>query len=407
VSSTVGSNQRKRVGVVVPRYGEHILGGAETLARWLVEHLAAAGHVDVQVLTTCANDYVLWKNEMPAGATNANGVMVRRFRVDDTRQTSRRFHELNRRIGEGQFLESAEQYEWVHLSAHSSALYRALALEAASFDFLVFIPYLFPTTYYGTAISPERSILWPCLHDEVYAYLQPSRDMFRLCRGVVFNSEPEQCFAESIYGSHPGAHVVGIGVTSLPGDGARFRQQFGLPGPFLMYSGRLEGAKNLPQLMEYFIQYKRQRGGPLKLALMGSGPVVVPHHPDIIKLGFLPEQAKRDAFAAATLVCQPSLNESFSIVIMEAWLAGAPVVVHAGCEVTRYHAVRSNGGLYYRGYAEFASVLDLLLGQPAMQRRLGLNGQAYVREHYAWPVVLKRFEEALAAWSASAAYAPQ
>lgn len=400
-SAAGGPYARKRVAVIVARYGEHILGGAETLARRLAEQMLATEFADVEVLSTCANDYVKWTNELPAGKTNINGVDVRRFPIDTHRHNDRRYVELNRRLGEGQVLEPAEQYEWVHLSAHSASLYRALAREATSFDFLIFIPYLFPTTYYGTAIAPERSILWPCLHDEFFAYLQPTRDMFRLCRGIVFNSEPEKRLAEALYGPHPGARVVGVGIAPVQGDGARFRQQFDLRDPFLLYSGRLEAAKNLPELIRYFIRYKSQRGGPLKLVLIGHGPEAVPQHPDIVLPGFLPEQAKLDAFAAATVLCQPSLNESFSIVMMEAWSAGVPVLVHAECDVTRYHAIQSNGGLYYGNFAEFCAVLDLLVDHPQLQQLLGLNGQAYVRKEYAWPVVLKRFSDALVAWSAS------
>jgi glycosyltransferase involved in cell wall biosynthesis len=106
-----------------------------------------------------------------------------------------------------------------------------------------------------------------------------------------------------------------------------------------------------------------------------------------------------DAYAAARLLCQPSVNESFSIVVMEAWLAGVPVLVHADCEVTRYHAAQSNGGLDFRNYAEFEAVLDLLAGRSELGARMGANGRAYVLEEYAWPTVLRRFAAALGDWT--------
>ena len=110
-------------------------------------------------------------------------------------------------------------------------------------------------------------------------------------------------------------------------------------------------------------------------------------------------QAKLDAYAAATALCQPSVNESFSIVIMESWLAGAPVLVHRDCEVTHYHVLRSRGGLAFRTDYEFAESLDLLL-QDDIRRRLGENGRAYVQSQYAWSQVLERFQAALDAWDA-------
>src|SRR4029453_7109428 len=78
-----------RVGFVVPRYGDDIVGGAETLVRGLAEHLAAAGS-KVEVLTTCAPDHLTWKNAVRPGVSLVRGVVVRRFplRPRDERRPS-------------------------------------------------------------------------------------------------------------------------------------------------------------------------------------------------------------------------------------------------------------------------------------------------------------------------------
>ena len=55
-----------KLAVVVQRYGADINGGAELHARYVAEHLAR--HAEVEVLTTCARDYVTWRNELPPGA---------------------------------------------------------------------------------------------------------------------------------------------------------------------------------------------------------------------------------------------------------------------------------------------------------------------------------------------------
>ena len=397
---------RPRLALVVPRYGEDILGGAENMARGLAEQATAAGLAEVEVFTTCASDHVAWTNDLPAGLSHVNGVPVRRFPIDIAGRDARRYTALHARLSEGQWLSLADQYDWLKHSAHSSELYAALAARGGDFDWFIFIPYLFGTTYYGSAIRPERSILWPCLHDEVYAYLGPTHDMFQSCRGIMFNSAPEMWLARRLFGRHPGGRVVGFGLTTVEADAERFRREAGLTGPFILYSGRLEGGKNVPSLLSHFITYKHMRGGPLKLALMGRGPEPIPNHPDIVQLGFRQGQAKLDAYAAATLLCQPSVFESFSIVIMEAWLAGVPVLVHADCEVTRHHATQSNGGLYFRSYDEFEAALDLLLAQPDLLRQMGANGRGYVRQQYGWPAVLERFAAALAAWKGQAEPAP-
>ena len=60
-----------KLAVVVQRYGADISGGAELHARYIAERLAR--HASVEVVTTCARDYVTWKNELPAGVEQVNG----------------------------------------------------------------------------------------------------------------------------------------------------------------------------------------------------------------------------------------------------------------------------------------------------------------------------------------------
>jgi hypothetical protein len=69
--------------VVVQRYGQAINDGAELHSRHIAEH--PAGHTEVEVLTTCATDYIMWRNELVAGVERINGLPVRRFPVREER----------------------------------------------------------------------------------------------------------------------------------------------------------------------------------------------------------------------------------------------------------------------------------------------------------------------------------
>lgn len=397
---------RRRIAFVVPRFGEQVMGGAETLARGFAIQTAHAGLAAVEVFTTCATSHLTWHNQLPAGTSDDQGVTVHRFHVDAQRRNVKRYAELMTRIAYEDALSLDEQLDWVANSVQSPALYAALARAQDQFDFFFFIPYLFGTTFYGTAICPHKAILWPCLHDEPYAHLGITKDLFEGCLGVAYNAAPEQALAERLYGAHPGAQVIGSGLslpsvqTPTPTNPDRFRSKHNLHGPFVLYVGRLEGPKNIGTLIDYFCAYKRTQPGPLKLVLMGDGPAAVPDHPDVIRLGFQPEQDKRDAMAAASVLCQPSVNESFSIVIMEAWLQGTPMLVHADCDVTRYHAVQSNGGLYFAHAEEFEEALTWLLSHESERKRMGENGKRYVAREYNWPAVLARFERAMGYWEA-------
>ena len=385
---------RRRLGFVVPRYGAEIVGGAETLARGFAERLAE--RYDVEVLTTCARDHHTWHDVWPAGEQVENGVTVRRFPVD--RRDVGRFLEVQQRMSEGFPLALDEELDWVAGSVNSEGLYETLDRERERFDALFFLPYLFGTTLLGAHVDPARSVLIPCLHDEPFAYLKLVAHLFRCVRAVFFNSAPERSLARRLFAVRGEAPVIGFGFDAAePATAASvaFRSRLGLDGDYLLYFGRKEGGKNLPLLLESFRRC-RGAGGDLSLVVAGDGTIDPANDlSGIVDLPRLSEDDKRAACAGALAVCQPSVNESFSIVLMEAWLQETPVLVNARCPVTCHHAALSNGGLYFNDPGEFAAEVDYLRRHPDEARELGSQGRRYVLDNYTWPVVLERFERAL------------
>ena len=226
-------------------------------------------------------------------------------------------------------------------------------------------------------LVPGRAVLIPCLHDEPFAHLGIVRDAFHACRGFIFNSPPEAALADKLYGigDRP-AGVVGLGFDPAPpADPDAFRRRHGLEGPLLVYLGRKETGKNVPLLIQYALRYRAVRRADLTLVLAGDGPVTAP--PGTAGSGTWATSTpprKAAAYAAATVVCQPSVNESFSIVLMEAWLAGTPVLVHARCPVTTHHVFQAGGGLAFEDFYEFAEALDLLLEDRERRRPAGPPG---------------------------------
>lgn len=387
-----------KLAIVVPRYGEEILGGAETLARQLAEHLPRP-EFDVEVLTTCSKDLKNWRNAYPSGLTHINSVPVHRFPIDHRWRDEQCYWEAMIKFTNRWPTTVDEEYEWIDHSAHSPELYAYLTQKGSECDFVIFTPYPFGITFYGTSILPERSVLFPCLHDEPFARFLQTRLMMESCRGLMFISLPELKLAQGKLGiRNPRTQLVGFGLDDCQADAERFRRRLNLYDPFLLYAGRMDSMKNLLELFAFFIEYKQCSPSALKLVLMGQGPLSIPRHPDILPIGFQQEQDKLDVYAAATILCQPSLMESFSIVVMESWLTETPVLVHGDCDVTRYHVLRSNGGLYYADFEEFASALDWLMEHPDERARMGQLGHAYVLTEYNWDTVLDRFRGALNTW---------
>jgi len=371
---------------VVPWYGADIAGGAEAECRATARALRARG-VPVEILTTCARDHASsWTDHHPEGATEEDGFVVRRFRVRP--RDPERYARLQWRMDLGGALTSFEEEDFVRSSINSAELYAYLAAERSRYWY-VFIPYCFGTTWEGALVAPERSLLIPCLHDEPFAHLKWTRRVLRAARAVCFHVPAERALAERVAGPDPARfHLVGEGVDPPPpGDGARFRQKHRIAEPFLLYAGRKAREKNTPLLVEYFARYRLTHpDSRLRLVLIGGGGVRIPPRlaASVVDLGFVSPQDKADAYAAALAVVQPSLLESFSLVIMEAWLAGTPVLVHGGCAVTREHCLASNGGLFFDDYFEFVEAVERLAGDATLRARLAAHGRAYVLDRYTW-----------------------
>ena len=234
----------------------------------------------------------------------------------------------------------------------------------------------------------------PCFHDESYAHMRLFAERFAEVPGMAFLSAPESLLAHRMYDlRRTDTEVLGLGVDDQPGDAARFRQKYKIPGPFILYAGRKEKGKNVDTLLRYFARYKKQDAAGVRLVLIGGGEIEIPESVkrDVLDLGFVSRQDKYDAYAAAQLLCQPSLYESFSVVIMESWMARRPVLVSGRCAVTKNFAVESGGGLYFTDYGEFHGALARLLQDAALADALGANGEAYVRRHFAWDVVTRKY----------------
>lgn len=386
-----------KIAFVTPWYGPGLPGGMENATYQIVRHLHAAG-ADVTVLTTTIRDfYADWgKNSHKPGRVLIEGVPVHRFPVE--RRNKAAFDDVNRLLMHNQPISPAGEQTFINEMFRVPRLYAYIAQQCAEYTF-VFTPYMFATTYHGAQICPERSVIIPCLHDESYAHLAIYRPVLANARGLVLYADAERALADALYPPQRPQfrQVLGIGVDDFPADAARFRAKYGLDTPFVLYAGRKEPGKNVPLLLDYWQRYVRQ-GGAGKLVLIGSGELAIPAgmHNHIIDLGFVPAQDKQDAYAAASLLCQPSINESFSIVLMESWLAGTPVLVHGDCPVTLEHCRKANGGLYFTDAAEFTATVHYLLTHPDTAHRMAAQGRRYVRQNFAWEVLVPQYIQVLA-----------
>jgi glycosyltransferase involved in cell wall biosynthesis len=378
--------------VVVQRYAEDIGGGSELHARYIAEHLAA--HADVRVLTTCARDYVSWKNEYPAGATRVNGIAVERFTVarerdprDFARRSSLVFDEPH---------SIADELAWLDSQGPvSPALIARVEQVAREVDFVVLFSLRYHTAWHGARAAPANAVLVPTTERDPAVGLEILGPVLRGARGIMYNSPEERAL---IHALHHNARVPGVTVgvgSQIPArtDPAAAAVKFGLDRPYLVYVGRIDVNKGCAELFDYFQQYASRSDRPLDLVLIGTPVLPVPEHPRIRHLGYVSDEDKYDVLAGAEALVMPSYFESLSMVLIEAWALGVPVLANGRCDVLAGQCLRSNGGLFYASSREFEAMLDRLLDDPALAGELGENGRAFYEAHYEWPVIERAYRE--------------
>jgi glycosyltransferase involved in cell wall biosynthesis len=412
-----------KIAFIVQRYGTEILGGSEYHCRLIAERLAPRHQVEV--LTTCAQDYITWANEYPEGSDRVRGVTVRRFANAQTRDINafNRYSEWifnNAHTREDEMSWLRQQGPWC------PALLEYLERNQNQYDVLIFFTYLYAPTVLGVRIAPQKSILVPTAHDEPAIHLEIYKEFFGFPAGIAYNTDVERRFLTTHFSIRAvEEETVGCGVElpqaqpypkdrsdgpAHPEDddvdsptfrphlaqrGTTFRRRHRLHGPIALYGGRIDPGKGCEELIEYFSSYVNG-GGDASLVLMGVKLMPLPEEPFIRFAGRLSDQERTQALEAATVVVVPSPYESLSLLALESFAVGTPILANARSEVLVDHCQKSNAGLYYADRDEFNECLRLLVADARLRATMGGNGRDYVRRNYRWDVIIGKYEKMFA-----------
>ena len=386
---------RPDVAFVIQRYGEEVTGGSESLARAVAERLAST--YAITVFTTCARDYVTWHNEYAPGEEALGGVRIRRFAVEEERDLDA----FNRRSEElyGRSRTHEEEIDWLRRQGpFAPSLIDALAGEVTRYHAVVFFTYLYYPTYWGLVAAGRHSVLVPTTHDEPPLRFGIYDEVFARPRALAFLTPAEEALVRARFDvrGRPAA-VAGMGVDVPPRpDADAFRARHAVTGPFALYAGRIDAGKGCAEMIAHYARY-RARGGAADLALIGTLAMDLPPLAGLRYLGYVSEEDKHAAMAAAAAVVCPSPYESLSIALLEGFAVGTPGLVNAGSAVLEEHCLRSNGGLFYASGDEFVEALDRLVRDVPLRTALGTAGRRYVDSEYRWDAVLARYRDLIEA----------
>jgi glycosyltransferase involved in cell wall biosynthesis len=378
----------QKIIFVIPWYGKDATGGAEIQCKTLAEHLKKSG-LDIEVYTTCSKQFQGdWKNDLKPGKSVENEIPVTRFKINSRNKSL--FDYINEKIISNSKVVLQEEKDFFENNINSKDLIKAIKNDSTSL--FIFMPYLYGTTFYGSQIHPERSILIPCIHDEGYARMSLIKKMLSAVTAISFNSLPEKQFASSLT-ELPKNNVLGEGI-DFPQheiESKNFKKKYNLNN-FILCAGKKVEEKNTPLLVDYFIQYLENNNTDLKLVLTGTGKINIPSEfsKNILDV-FLTREELDSAYNGAIFLCLPSVNESFSRVIMESWTNKTPVLVNGQCSVTKYFCIESSGGLFFNNYLEFEGCLNHFLDDHDMGKKLGENGFNYVKNNYDWNKITQSY----------------
>jgi glycosyltransferase involved in cell wall biosynthesis len=393
--ATASADVKMKLAIVVQRYGTEVNGGSELHARYIAERLSS--RFEVRVLTTCARDYLTWRNEFSPGHEEINGVPVERFPVSRERNL-RDFATRSQRVFD-RMHSLQEEMDWLTSEGPvSPGLISRLRRSANEFDFVILFGVRYHQAYYGARAVPERAILVPTAEKEPSIGLAIFQPIFRGVRAIMYNTPEERAAIHAVAGNHdvPGV-IVGVGSAIPPSvEPARARQKFDLSRPFVVYIGRIDPNKGCAEMFDFFQRYLARSERELDLVLIGTQVLPIPDDPRIRHLGFVSDQDKFDVLSAAEALIMPSYFESLSMVTLEAWALGRPVLANARCDVLAGQCLRSGAGLCYQNSSEFAAALDRLLDGHELTSELGSKGREYFTRHYSWPVVERKYVDMFA-----------
>ena len=371
------------------------MGGAETAARQLAEHLLVETGWEAEAYSTCALDPHTWADELEPGTSEINGVPVHRFASAHGRLAA--FYGLDGRLRLApQRASRDEGRRWVDYNGPVSPdLIDAVI--AADADVIAFYPYLYHPTVGAIGKVKVPAVLHPAAHDEPGLYLPVFRGTFGDADAFCFHTAAERLLVERTYPVAEKPQIVlGLGVGESAGAGRPGGEVLGLGDrPYIVSVGRVDEHKGSKMLAAYFAEYKERHPGPLALALVGPISVELDPHPDIVSPGPSTKPTSGTSSATRRWRCRPRRSSRSPSSCWRPGWTGCRSWSTATCGPTREHCERSGGGLWFTSYREFEGALDRLLGDPVLRTTLGRAGRAYVDRFYQWPVLIERYADFL------------
>jgi glycosyltransferase involved in cell wall biosynthesis len=377
-----------KIAIVVMRYGEDIVGGAEYHARMIAEHLKKK--YQVNILTTCAKNYHTWANEYPETTETINDIQIIRFKNEKIRDVNKVIA-LEEKIFHTRHTK-AEEINWINENGpFCPELVRYIENNYTKYQMFIFFTFRYYTSYFGILAAKKKAFIVPEAENDPALKLTTTQELFQAVKGIFYNvpEERDLILNRVLFDENQKMwDLIGCGIITPE---RKYIQKFDNLKPYIVYLGRIEGSKGCYQLFDFYQRLLEENPSAPDLVLAGSDSIPIPRHKKIHYIGFVTESEKGSLLANAELLIMPSPYESLSLVTLEAMAAGVPVLVNGDCDVLKGHCIRSNAGLWYQNYEEFKDCLYHLLTNQKTRNKLSESGKQYVLNNYSWESVEKKY----------------
>ena len=399
-----------QVAVLCINYAPSV-GGAQELVRRIAEGLVGGGH-RVRVVTT---DTLLAPSSpdpgrLPVGVEEIAGVEVHRLPVARRTQDALRLgRRVGARLGRGIRPTVLSYGPW------GRRLWGA-ALAATSWSDVV-VATSAPFTTIPAAVRAGRRtgtpvVAVPLLHLDDWTPGRSVLDPLRASTRVVALTSSERDWMVRSGVDERRCGVVPPGVDPAPGvppvpEAAAARARLGLDDrPTVAVIGRIAATKGIDTLLAaapeilracpeaQFLIAGRRTGWSGLDALVAAAPPEVADR--VVVRHDFPDAERVDVFAAADVVAFPSREESFGLVVLEAWASGRPVVAAAGPAVSSVVRDGVDGRLVpVDDPALLAAAVGEYLARPSVAAAAGRAGLERAVGEFSWGQVVGRWTELL------------
>ena len=386
---------KKKILILTSLFTGKSLGGTDRHTLELSKILST--EYDITICTTNSSDYITWKGDYREGESQIDNIKILRFKIEKQRNI-KKFNRLYTNLIKKKYISKEEGINFITQQGPVvNKLIKYIEQNSVYYDIILFIGYMYFPTINSIPFVKEKTVIVPALHDEPVAYFPIYKDILTDDITYAFNTIEELDLFNKIFHFIPKKNsIVGINISNNIKEN-ELNRFHNINYKYIIYIGRIDEGKGILDLINYFKSWKINNNSEVKLILAGIGMNKYNSEIDIIFTGFINEKEKQFLIQNSILVINPSPMESFSIVVMEAWMNEKAVLVNSKSETLKNHCLRSNAGLYFNDSESFEKCLNFILSNTPLLQKMGTNGKRYVEINYSPDIILEKFNHLFSA----------